>query len=89
MQRQDGLSWARHEVRVGSRERTNRSREQFQSRFGSRGGRGSPRCGGMNTISEVIAIFELLDEGRQHQLLEITQTLLEDQRAEQRATKSS
>jgi len=43
----------------------------------------------MNTISEVIAIFELLDEGRQHHLLEITQTLLEDQRAEQRGTNSA
>ena len=41
----------------------------------------------MNSISEVIAIFERLDESRQRQLLDIAQTLLEDQRAEQRATK--
>ncbi len=43
----------------------------------------------MNTVSEIIAIFELLDEDRQHHLLEITRTLLEDQRAEHCATKTS
>ncbi|MEO8557034.1 MAG: hypothetical protein ABI474_10215 [Actinomycetota bacterium] len=43
----------------------------------------------MNTISEVIAIFERLAEARQHQLLEVAQGFLEDQLAEQRTTKNN
>ena len=85
--RQAGKCGARPEVRVGSREEDESSHEQVQRRVGIRRSRGSRRCSCMNSISEVIAIFERLDESRQRQLLEIAQTLLEDQRAEQRATK--
>lgn len=73
--------------RVGSREEDESSHEQVQRRVGIRRSRGPRRCSCMNSISEVIAIFERLDESRQRQLLDIAQTLLEDQRAEQRATK--